>query len=398
MQPKMPWQRVALVAVVATVGSILPAFLVGALGVQIADDLDIGAGGLGVAIGAYFVGAALLSARMGRLVEQIGPERAMRIATATSAVTMVLVALLAHELVVLVVLLIVAGGAQALGQPATNLLIARGAPASHQGIAFAIKQSGMPLGTLLGGAAVPLVALTLGWRWAFVGGAGLALAAFALVPPTGTFPGVHRTIDGDAHRAEARPFPMAPLLLMSLAVGLGAASAGSVVSFYVSGAVSAGVSESVAGWALTAGSAIGIAMRLWQGLLADRRGRRHLPVVATMLAVGALGHLMFALTEPWLYIAAIPIAFGAGWAWPGLFNLAVVRNYPDAPGAATGVSQTGTYLGAVLGPVVFGLLVDASGYGLGWCFSAACAALAAAMMIVARRQLLAHRAGAVATS
>lgn len=398
MQSKMRWERVALVAVIATVGSILPSFLVGALGVQIADDLDIGAGGLGVAIGAYFVGAALLSARMGRLVEQIGPERAMRIATATSAATMVLVALLAHELVVLVALLVVAGGAQSLGQPATNLLIARGAPTSHQGIAFAIKQSGMPLGTLLGGAAVPLIALTVGWRWAFVGGAVLALAAFALVPPTGTFPGVHRTLEGAAYRAEARPFPMAPLLLMSVAVGLGAASAGSVVSFYVSGAVSAGVGESAAGWALTAGSAIGIAMRLWQGLRADRRGRRHLPVVATMLAVGALGHLMFALTEPWLYIAAIPIAFGAGWAWPGLFNLAVVRNYPAAPGAATGVSQTGTYLGAMLGPIVFGLLVDASGFGLAWCFSGTCAALAAAMMIVARRQLLAHRAGAVTTS
>ena len=53
-----------------------------------------------------------------------------------------------------------------------------------------------------------------------------------------------------------------------------------------------------------------------------------------------------------------PLAFATGWAWPGLFNLAVVRVNPSAPGAATGITQTGTYLGAVVGPVLFGVVAE----------------------------------------
>jgi predicted MFS family arabinose efflux permease len=388
------WERVSFVAVVATIGSILPSFLVGALAVQIKADLGISAGDLGIAIGSYFVGAALLSAAMGRAVERIGPARAMHVATATSAASMVGIAAVADGLGPLVAFLVVAGGAQSLGQPATNLFLAQGTPPNRLGIAFAIKQSGMPAGTLLGGAAVPIIGLTLGWRWAFVGGAALALAAFALVPWEGSRQAATRAAPAieAPTGARVRPTPLGPLVVLSVAVAFGAAAAGSVVSFYVSGGVAAGLSESVAGWSLTLGSAVGIAMRLWQGRRADARGSRHLPVVAAMLSVGVAGHLLLALTVSWVHVAAIPLAFGAGWAWPGLFNLSVVRNYPAAPGAATGVSQTGTYLGAMLGPIVFGAIVEASGYGAGWLFSAGSSAVAAVMMLAGRQQLLSRRA------
>jgi predicted MFS family arabinose efflux permease len=69
-------------------------------------------------------------------------------------------------------------------------------------------------------------------------------------------------------------------------------------------------------------------------------------------------------------LIATPLAFGAGWGWPGLFNLAVAREYPEAPGAASGVTQTGTYVGAVLGPVIFGALVEHASYRVAWLFAA----------------------------
>ena len=74
----------------------------------------------------------------------------------------------------------------------------------------------------------------------------------------------------------------------------------------------------------------------------------------------------FALAAVPVYVLATPVAFGAGWAWPGLFNLSVVRRFPEAPGAATGATQTGTYLGAGVGPLVFGLVVDARGFSVAW--------------------------------
>jgi MFS family permease len=69
-------------------------------------------------------------------------------------------------------------------------------------------------------------------------------------------------------------------------------------------------------------------------------------------------------------------------------NLAVVKNYPAAPAAATGISQTGVYAGAVLGPSIFGLLAERVGYRGAWLGAAACSALAGALVIASRYVLL----------
>ena len=52
----------------------------------------------------------------------------------------------------------------------------------RQGLAFGAQNSGATLGALLAGLALPVVAIPLGWRWAFVLVAALALAAAALAP------------------------------------------------------------------------------------------------------------------------------------------------------------------------------------------------------------------------
>jgi hypothetical protein len=44
------------------------------------------------------------------------------------------------------------------------------------------KQAAVPAATLLGGIAVPVVALPLDWRWVYAGGAFAALAAIAVAP------------------------------------------------------------------------------------------------------------------------------------------------------------------------------------------------------------------------
>ncbi len=78
--------------------------------------------------------------------------------------------------------------------------------------------------------------------------------------------------------------------------------------------------------------------------------------------------------------------------WPGLFNLAVVRQHPDAAATASGITQTGTYLGAVVGPVLFGALVERASYRAAWLSAGALAAAGAGAMVMGRRMLLRHRA------
>ena len=60
-----------------------------------------------------------------------------------------------------------------------RILRAGQVPAGRQGLSFGVKQAAIPVSTLLAGAAVPTVALTLGWRWAFVLGGLRAMAALA---------------------------------------------------------------------------------------------------------------------------------------------------------------------------------------------------------------------------
>ena len=379
-------RRVLVSTAVATTAGVLPAFLVGSQAVQIERDLDFGPALLGAAVAVSWAAAAATSPTMGRITEQVGGGRALRTAALLNGTVMIAIALLARNWWQLAILVAIAGVGNALTQPAANVLMARTIPPERHGIAFAVKQSAMPFGTLLGGLAVPLITLTLGWRWAFALGGALAVAAATTVPTRDAFESSAAPRPKQTHR----PTLDTPLLLLAVfaaGVGLGAAVASAQTTFLVSGAVESGLGEGLAGLLLTIGSALGIASRLANGARADVRGRGHLRVVALMLLGGAAACAAFAVSEPWSYIVATPLAFAAGWAWPGLFNLAIVRANPRAPGFATSVTQTGTYVGAGIGPLAFGLIVGHGGYGWAW-LATACAAVLAATAVIAGRTRL----------
>ncbi len=380
-------RRIQLAALTTALVGTLPVFLTGALAVQIGQDIRLGPARLGIASGTFFAAAACGSALMGRLAERVGPGRAMRTAASSNAVLLAAIAI-APSYSVLLVLLLAAGFANALAQVGANLLVARGINPLRQGWSLAIKQAGVPAGTLLGGLAVPVLGVTVGWRWAYVAGsAGAALAARAV--PTGVVPAAGRRTSN----AREGDVPLGPLVILAVAVGFAAAANGTLATFLVSAGVEAGLGESAAGLVLTFGATMGITMRLLAGRRADRRGGRHLPVVTLLLGGGAVGYLLLAPGTVPTHLVGAAIAFGSGWAWPGLFNLAIVRLNPGAPAAATGITQTGVYVGALSGPVLFGLVVDAWGYGPAWTMAAVSSALAALGVLYGRRQVVAWRSG-----
>jgi MFS family permease len=392
-----PDPRVVLAVVAATTTTcVFPAFLVGAMAVQVRADLGIGESGTGLSVAAFFVTAALSSALLGGIAEGIGPARALRAAAIVSGAGQLAVAALVRSLPLLLALLAVSGTANALAQPAANVLIARHVPLRRQGIAFAVKQSAIPISTMLAGLAVPAIALTVGWRWAFVVGGSLAIVAGVAAP---RFPEPRRVRGATRSRRGPDDAPRASMALLAAGISLGAASAGTLGAFLVSSGVEAGMGESSAGLLLTVGSAIGVTMRLLSGSRADRRGSGHLRVVAMMLLGGAIAYVALAVgsagsggtTSTAIHLLATPLAFGAGWAWPGLFNLAIVRVNPTAPGLATGITQTGTYAGAVIGPLAFGVLAEQVSYTAAWSMAAVLATLAAVLMAAGRASLIRHR-------
>jgi predicted MFS family arabinose efflux permease len=355
----------------------MPVFLVGGLAVQISRDLRLTPASLGLAVAIYFGVTAIGSLPVGALVERYGAARTGRVAVVVAAVSMLGIALAARSLVVLLLLLAAAATANSLGQLSSNASLARSVPAHRHGVTFGAKQSAIPLATLLAGAAVPTVALTLGWRWAFGIGAALAVGALVLVPPDQPDP-------REAHERR-RGRVGAGLVLLGVAAALAAGAANALAAFLVDSAVTRGLSEAGAGLTLTLGSALCVLCRLLAGWLADRWQRGHLGFVAGLLGAGTVGMILLAVDSPVAFVAGVLLAFGLGWCWPGLLAFAVVRLRPQAPAAATSVTQTGVYAGASAGPLGFGYLAAHTSYPVAWVAAAVAMALAGVSVLVSAR-------------
>ncbi|MFG3420025.1 MFS transporter [Micromonospora sp. NPDC048063] len=375
--------RAAAGAVAVTIASVLPVFLVGGLAVQLGDDLGFSPAGLGLAVSVYFGVGALASVPSGRLVDRYGPAVVARCAILLSAGAMLAVAALARSYAVLVGLLALSAAANALGQLASNAALARHVPARRQGLSFGVKQAAIPVSTLLAGAAVPTVALTAGWRWAFVVAAGAALAALPAVPAREPRPG-RTAAPARAGRATAA------LLVVGAAAMLAAAAANALGTFVVDSAVDRGLTPGLAGLTLTLGSAVCVTARVCAGWLADRRPAGHVAVIAGMLVVGAAGLGLLAVAGPAPLVLGVVLGFGLGWSWPGLMTFAVVRLHPQAPAAATSITQTGVYAGGCLGPLGLGAMAAHAGYPAMWLTAGAAMLAAAALMLTGSRLLTRH--------
>ncbi|GID30097.1 MFS transporter [Paractinoplanes brasiliensis] len=375
--------RASTGALTTTIAVSIPVFLVGGLAVQIGDELDFSPAGLGLAVSAYFGASALASIPAGYLVERYGATRMSRAGITLAAASLLGVAAFANTLWSLIAILALGAAANAMGQLAGNATLSRHVPPRRQGLSFGIKQAAIPVATLLSGAAVPAIALTLGWRWAFVFIAVLAASALLLVPAE---PRVGR-------RRTPKPAKRATgaLIVVGVAATLAAAAANALGTFLVDSAVARGISPGPAGLSLTLGSAVCVTARILGGWLADRRPDRTIAVIAGLLLTGAGGLALLAVPGNLSLVAGVVLGFGFGWSWPGLMNFAVVRLHPQAPAAATSITQTGVYAGGCLGPLGLGTLATATDYPTMW-FVAAGAMLAAAGAMLLGSHLLRRHA------
>lgn len=380
--PGHPVQATAA-AVGINLAGVLPLFLTGGMAVQIGRDLGFGTTGIGVLAASYAAAAMLGSAPLGGRVGVLGVRRSLRGAAVVAALALVAAAI-APNAWWLCAALVLAGLANAIGQPAGNATVAQHVAAARFGLAFAIKQSGIPLATLLAGLAVPTVALTVGWRFGYAIAAVLAAAAALLPPPDR--PAAQRRTEGRVPSERA-----IPLWGLAAALSLAVIAATSIGAFGASGAVAVGLSEADAGLLVAAGGLVGLTIRLGAGALADRAHVRALAGVAALICMGALGWAAMAAAYPsghrWLYVVGLLVANAFGWGWPGLAHLAVARLFPTATAAASGISQTGVSAGLLVGPLLLGVVITAWGWASAWSLTAGVALVGAGLTMAVRRGL-----------
>lgn len=375
--------RTMLGAGALTTLGALPVFLLSAQSVLIRDDLRFSEPQLGLAVSAFFAAAAVTTVTAGTLVERYGRRASTIVAGVLTLGSGAGVALGAATYPTLLGLLILAGVANAALQMTANVALARSIPPGRQGLAFGIKQSAVQVSILIGGVAVPTVGVLLGWRWTF---AAMA-AAGALVVLAGLR--VRRQPAQSVHRSVARDRPPAGALVVSfVAMALASAAVNSLGAFLPAWAFVSGLSPGDAGLLLAAASGLSVIARIVVGAAADRRRGRNLPVVAAQLVAGAFGFWLLALGSLPLVLVGALLAFGIGWAWPGLMLFAVARIGRDSPATATGAIQAGAFAGGAGGPVMFGLLVVATSYPFAWTLGGVVLLCAATLLLVARRMFL----------
>lgn len=379
-----PGIRATAMAGLSTVVVVLPVFLVGGLAVQMEEDLRMTATALGAAVAVFWGVSAVLSARAGSMAQRLGSRRGMLLSVIVGLVSLLGIAFATPHWGWLFCWLALAGFANALGHPSSNGLLIGQVSVRNRAFAFGLKQTAVPTATLVAGISVPLLALTVGWAWTF------AIAAVLAVP---LLPAIARVVPRDRPAAArdtrattSLPPRLKPFLLATaVAAAMGSAPANALGAFTVVTAVDAGFTPATAGLLLGLGSAAGCLVRPLVGLAADRGIGGSMATVSLMLVVGCLGLLAMAWGSPALFAVGCVLGFGFGWGWNGLVHYVVSHRSHPFTAQATGIAQSGTYVGGTCGPLAFGIILATFGASAAWTAAAAVAAMGSVAALAAFR-------------
>ncbi len=368
------WGLLALVTGAHTLGAV-SVLAVAPLAPLLLEDLHLTRAQVGLFLPAIYLGGVLMSLPAGWLTDRFGARLTL---AAGQCLTGALVAVAAevHHLALMLACLFVGGLGWAVVNPATGRAILQRFPARERGFAMGIKQTGLTLGGIAGSLTLPAVALAHGWRAAMTAAACASLAAAAA--GLAFMPRDHARAEGQAGEparfAELGRFfgNRSLLVLLGSGLALGMAQASVLAYLALFAREQLGLTVVAAGGLLALVQAGGTGSRLAWGLISDRFfGGRRRPCVIINSVIGGASYLVFAsaVTLPLPVIGVIGVVAGAGaFGWVGLFfALAAEVGGHRYAGLLTGVAVAFAWSGVLLGPPLFGALLQATGsYGVPW--------------------------------
>ena len=359
--------------------------LLGPLGPELQDDLDLSDLQLSVAVAVPVLLGSLMRIPMGVWTERYGGRRVFTWLLAYTIVPLVVLGLV-HDsfaaIIVLGFLLGFAGASFAIGVPFVN----RWDPPERQGMALGIYGAGMG-GTVLAGLTAPRIADAAGIEASFFVAAGLvavvlvvwvAFARDAPGPPRAASMRDPIAVLGSGGRAWAL------VLFYFLAFG------GFVAMYLYLPKLLTGVhdlSKTDAGARAAGFALLAVIGRPLGGTAADRVGaERVLTACFAAVLVLALGLAAGYTSMVPLTFCCLTMALALGLGTGAVFKLVPVW-FPDKVGAVTGVVGAAGGLGGFFPPLVMGVVKGATGgYALGFILMALVAAASLLVLRVLRGQ------------
>lgn len=349
---------------------------------------------LGAIFTALMFGSASFTAAAGVMTDRWG-ERRLVLYSGLAMTVALLAATLVQHYWWLVLWIGIFGAAYAASTPAGGRAILAWFD-RDRGLAMGIRQTGVPVGGLLGALTLPLIAHAYGYRAAFVYAAVIVLVTTLIaVVPYREAREVHagstslRSV-ARGMRTLARDPRLIGVTLTCMVLSGVQQTMNAFVT--VTGVTSVGLSPPAAAMAFACAQGAAVAGRLGWGFLSDRAlgGERLVPFaiicVLAAFASATLGLVHAGGVAP-LFLAALVLGFsGAG--WNGLFAAALAEvGGAERAASALGLSLTAVFLSSALMPTVFGAIADHTSLRVAWFVIAALALVATAPVLWLRAHL-----------
>lgn len=382
------WPMLALVTLAHALGA-LAVLSVAPLAPFLLEALDLSRAQVGLFLPAVYLGGVLMALPAGWLTDRLGVRGTLALGQLVIGGG-VLLASASWSLASCLACLVLAGFGFSVLNPSSGKAVVEWFPPRRRGVAMGIKQTGLTLGGLAGALTLPPLAMAQGWRRALVAAAILSLVSALLVTLIYRSPaGLARTPPVERARlAELGVLLRRPGVLVVFGSGLALSIAQSSVLAYLAlfARDTLAVSAVAAGQLLALAQAGGTAGRLAWGAISDRLfgGRRRPGVVINALIAGTAyaGFAMGAWLPPGGAVVLAVVAGAGAFGWVGLY-FALVAEIGGArhAGLLTGAAVAFAWSGVLVGPPLFGLVVEVTGgYTVPWLLLAAVASAVAVVL------------------
>ena len=362
------FSRAGLSAVTASAMAVatFPIVIFSVLAATFISEFDLSRWQMGTLITAVAIVAGALSPTLGRATDRLGAVKSMIGVLVLGAIALGAISL-APSYWWLVLAGLVSGIPNGWANPATNTLIVDNVVSGSRGFVTGIKQSGVQLGTFLGGLILPALALAWGWRG--------AVLAFLFVPAAGLVGMVGRrdVIHEDANVGSGPstiPTPVKWTAVYGALSGLATSAAIGFLPLFAEEDQMWGATQ--AGWLIAGLGLVGLVGRIVWPRIAERRLGHGLTLVIlaveSCIAASLLGLAASGVLSSWVLILAALLLGAGSIAWNAVGMLAVMDFSPHhLVGKSTGVVLLGFLLGLAVGAPIMGLSVDLLGsYAPGW--------------------------------
>ena len=353
--------------------AISPLYFYGALSVQITQGLGYRPSLHGLGATSFYLVAAVFAVSLGRTTDRLDPVITLRLAIIMTIISNLGITL-SNSLVVICASLAIGGLGNALATPGIAQLVQDRIELRKQGLAYGFKQSATGLSTLIGGAAIPFVALDNQWRYVF--GLGVLFSLGTLLKLRGMSSSklsdlrkLHKK-ELKVSRTKAKHSYSSEVKLISTSFAIGAAVGAGLITYLPLSIAEVGLNSTESSFVLILASSSSLITRFVVLLYMDRTKIDSIRICIGMMFLGSIGLFGLSTMSKGVITISSLISYAFGWGWIGLITYKMLRISDGNLGSNVGLMQAAAAVGSISGPIALGATYELSGFALMWQISA----------------------------